>query len=482
MGWQDAPIEETSSWQTAPQEQVSLEEPSFGKLLGRAKAFGKEAIEQAIPTAATLAGGIVGGAGGAALGAGVPGAIAGAAGGGLAGREAGEQLTELISSKIAPETKRMFGFDKETRARERANYPFTTAAAEYGPDIALAAKGISDMFKGTLKFAADRAIRNASPDQQKMFPVAQEWGLQLKPQQVLATGDRQVMGNAHNQRIINNKVAEATGLEKPEKITYINRDFLDSRFKDLSSQYDEIYSKGPVTLPKALINNIESIKSDPIAKLGAVEKKALDDLISPLKSDPFLTGAPQPVDGKVFQNAISKLKTVARESNDPEQRRQVFSMIDDLNTSLEKYNPQIAEQLNNINPKFRAVSTLDDIYHSNSDAVDKLGNIDAYELGRYIRTARNEAKTNPLKEIGEVGETLGIGANRSGTRYVRRAAQEHEFMPYQSRLNLLSKMKNIATDYNVGQAAQVQNPLLEIAKGTAGMAPLTYDALMGKQK
>lgn len=449
-------------------------------------AAGKSLIENVIPAASAVLGSAIVGTGGSFLGP--AGTVGGIAIGGLKGQSIGEDVNEWVAQQIPEDTKKFFGFGKAQREAEQAKYPTASMIGKYSPDVLGAVTPSKLMGGGILKFAADKAIREASPAQREILPIAEQWGLKLKPTQLLKSGDQQIAGNAHNQGIINQKVAEATGAPIGTKVDAVDSKFLTGRLKDLSGRYDAIYndpSLGQVIkLPNSLKSDLVALRDSPIAKLGKKEQGAIDEIVKSMQDINPATLTQQvesPMGGRTFQDAISKLKTVERESKDADQRREVLELISKLNEGLEAANPTVAAKLAEINPMYRAAKTLDNLYYSKNNALSVKGDVDAYELGKYLRTQEGKGR-NPLQEIGKVGELLGIGANRKGIRFSDAASSaDPTLYGIQGKLNLFQKARDLAVrNYDVLDRKSPKT-LAKTIMGTNAATNLGYKNIMGEQ-
>lgn len=390
------------------------------------KAAAKAAVEHVGAGVGGWAGMEAGGAAGAALGTAIApgvgtaiGGIVGGAGGAILGGALGEKAQETLGELVPESVKEAVGFGKEQRQQERREHPIATTVSGLATELATGgglAKAAPKIFEDRVAPAVVKQIwGDASPIQKASMIKADEWGMKLKPGQVTEEAGQRVVGTDKNQLIVNRKAAEATGVsgKSLDEVSHIDNNFLNTRFRDLGNEYEKVY--GSKEAPKnfkldhtaydglAALNKVEGVS------LPATTKKSLERMLeskaastsSTLKMYEDTSG----VSGLDFRNVMSELKKISMNKNSPAAARTAASdLIGTLNESLAKNNPSIKEALDVINPKYRATATLQKGYESNS-FIDQHGNISAFDMGRSLRGD----ETNPLHELGQVGETLGIG-------------------------------------------------------------------------
>ena len=386
--------------------------------LSQVKAAGKSALEETGSAAGGVGGAVIGAETGAALGSmlGPVGTVVGGIGGGIIGGIGGSKIGEAIQSSLGslvPEgIKQSLGFGEEQRAEDREAMPTATKIGEFAPAVASLAVPTKAFAEGVNKFAASRIWSEASPVQKTALKTAEDWGLKVKPSQVQEGAEQRILGDAANQKVVNSKAAEATGVKG--KVDRVDESFLKIRFDALGKDYTKIYNDPAlgktITMGNeahAAIQNILGggvpLPSAARARLIAIEK----DMTANAGSQTHA------IQGEDFRFTMSELKKAARTTQDGNLRYMINDTVNELNTSLAAHNPQVAKALAEVNPKYRATVTLDNAFQKG--VVDVNGNLDAFELGKMLKSSGKEA-TNPLYQLGQVGESLGIGSVAKGAR------------------------------------------------------------------
>lgn len=372
-------------------------------------AAGKQAIESAPVALGSMALGTPMASAGAALGApfGPPGMALGGIAGGLLGSYLGGKATENIMEPVQfPEPiKQATGFDKTTREIERQQNPNATTLGELAPNIATMAVPASSLEKGVMKFAADKWWNNASPIQKQAWATADEWGLKLKPSQIREDSRATIVGNPNNQRIINQKAAEATGVS--DKVSHVDEKFINSRFDSLGKEYDRIYSSPSlgekIPLVREAQDSITNLFANQIP-MPTVAKNRIVQALDSVTQNGFMPGDD-------FRFIMSELKRQQRTTSDGNVKYALGDAIDSLNKSIETTNPALAVAIGPLNTQYRATITLDKAL--GKGVIDKNGNLDAHDLGKMLLDDRN----NPLYSVGSVGQALGIGSINKAQRF-----------------------------------------------------------------
>ncbi|UOF82059.1 hypothetical protein [Caudoviricetes sp.] len=386
-------------------------------VIGQTKAVGKSAFEKTGEAAGGWYGAVSGAETGAALGTlGGPlaeltvpaGAVIGGIVGGFGGGFVGDIAQQAVGKLIPESVKQSLGFGEEQRAAEKEAMPIATKIGEAIPAVASLAVPTKAFSEGVNKFIANKLWTEASPIQQQSLKTAESWGLKVKPSQVQEGAAQKIVGSKENQLIMNQKAAEATGYAG--KTTHVDENFLKGRFTDLGNQYEKIY--GSKEAPKAF--KLDNTASDSITavlnnKDIPLSARLRSNLIK-LTSEPDVTR--YTVSGDDFRKVISDLKKISMDSTSGSIRYDAQDLVSKLNESLATNNKEIKAALDLINPKYRATATLSKSFEKG--IIDKNGNLDAHSLGKYLRND----KTNPLYEVGSVGESLGISSISKGAKRV----------------------------------------------------------------
>jgi hypothetical protein len=416
----------------------------------RFMAFGKSALENIPAALGAVATGVPAFMGGAAQFA--PAGPVGSALGGLVygtlGAAGGAQAVDkvskgLLNSFLSKQAQEDLGYGEDQRAAERAQFPVASKLGELAPDVATMAVPTGVFGRGVLKIASNNLWAKASPTQKEAWKTADDWGLSLHPTQVQESKNARIMGKEKNTRIMINKAAEATG--DTSSVQYLNQKYLDNRFDTLGKEYDRVYSDPSlgqfVPLEQNAQDSITTLFANQIPMPTQLKNRLVQGLQSVQQS-----GA---MDGKDFKFIVSELKKIQRTSSDGNVKYAIGDTIDNINQSLANTNPQLKAALDELNPKYRAVKTLQDA--RNKDIIDVDGNLDAYQLGRMIK----DDTRNPLYQIGHVGESLGVGSHVKGDVLKNNLDAKGPYLyGITPKVNIANKLLNFGKAQGTGMGAK----------------------------
>lgn len=412
-------------------------------------AFGKSALESAPQAVGGTLLGIPGAVAGASILAptGPVGSALGAIGGGLlfgatGAKSVGDISNTLLNKFMSEKTRADLGYSTEQRESERQQFPVASQLGEYAPDILTMAAPTKALEKGVLKFAANNLWAKASPAQKEAWKVADDWGLTLQPRQIREDSKAMVVGREKNTRIMNSKVAEATGDTNP--VQYVDQKYLNTRFDDLGNQYSSIYNDpnlGSIPLDQTAQDALTNLMVSKVPMPEMLKSK----IVESLKLNQQVGG----MSGSDFKVIMSELKKVQRTTNDGNVKYSIGDTIDSINNSIATSHPEFKAKLDELNPKYRALLTAQDA--RNKDIIDSNGNVNAFELGKMLR----DQQGNPLYQVGQIGESLGIGSHGKGDKF-KNAQDARDVYLYgiTPMMNIAKKAANMASGEGVGLGAK----------------------------
>ena len=325
------------------------------------------------------------------------GAVGGLLGGSLGAKAVDTVTSGLVNNFLSPQAKADLGYSQEQRDYEKTAFPQATTVGEFVPDVLAMGAPYKTLGRGVMNFQANKLWSETSPAQRQAWKTADSWGLKLEPKQVREDSKAMVVGRTDNTRIMNQKIAELTG--DSGKPTHLDQAYIDSRFKDLGSKYDTIYNDPnlKIQLEPDAQDSITALFANQIALPTQLKNRMVQGLQS-VQQNGF-------VNGEDFRFIMSELKKVQRSTSDGNTKYIIGDTIDNINKSLALTNPNFKTALDELNPKYRALVTTQEARAK--DIIDVNGNVDAHALGKMLK----DKTTDPLYQVGFVGEALGVGTH-----------------------------------------------------------------------
>jgi len=250
---------------------------------------------------------------------------------------------------------------------------------------------------------------------------AEQMGFKLSPQQKredsgrLQTAGLGFADRENNTFVANRQASRATG-EQTDRIT---SEYIGERYKDLGAQFDKIYEPGKqYKIDASVLPGLQEMVQGeanvgrPFASSPAIQaaNKILTSfgVVQNASGLGKVTG--MKVDAEDIQRLRDQVSKLAYKTQDPYKKDAMMEVVHAIDKSVEKNNPEVAEALKELRPKYRALSTLDTL--SKSGGIDQNGNLSPAKLGEYLRKKdpnyTKDKSTHPLAELGELGETFGI--------------------------------------------------------------------------
>lgn len=338
---------------------------------------------------------------------------------GLAG---GIGETEKFLHYTFPET---FGMKEPTPPREKTTiFPTqedvgkaVTKATGYEPTYKTAGAESKGELTGGLGLAVPGAVRGGvkhlvglpSKTSEMYGRAAEKMGFKLSPAQVRQDVPLPSKGatslirgyEKENQELANTLASRGTGKESKE----INKVFIDERLKDLGSEFDKVYKGKAFILDPGAKNALEQIASFQAEMPGPTQlnivRKTASDLIRT-----FEEGGAARIQGDVLQQMRNDLAHYARSTSNKSDAHQVYELIDQIDASVARNNPQAAATLNAIRPQYRNSIILRDLW--NAGGIQQ-GNISLERLGNML-TGRGRLGRADIDTLGELGRELKMRA------------------------------------------------------------------------
>jgi hypothetical protein len=325
---------------------------------------------------------------------------------------------EKFGSYTAPE---MFGFKQDENRQEVKKAlgretilpttedvgQFITKETGYKPTYKTAGYETGGEIAGSLGAAASGLVRGGvkhlvglpSKTSEMYGKAAEKLGFKLSPSQVRQDIPLPAKGargfEKENQELANTLASGGTGKTSKE----INKPFIDSRLNDIGKEFDKVYKGKTFVLDqqgKDALSNIASFQSE-------LPGPTQLNLIKKVASDMEKTGE---IRGEELQTIRNNLAHYARTASDRSDAHQVYELIDQIDASVARNHPEVAQTLNVIRPQYRNSVILRDLY--NAGGINQ-GNISLERLGNML-AGRGRLGKADIDTLGELGKELKLRA------------------------------------------------------------------------
>lgn len=239
---------------------------------------------------------------------------------------------------------------------------------------------------------------------------AEKMGFKLSPTQVRADAPLAEKGATgwaeHNQTLANKLASKGTGVEVSE----ISPEFIKGRYRKLGEEFDNLYEGKVFNIDKNAVDAIHQISAmeNQLPNMASVSpvKQAADNILTNFQNLTSRQGAnPNTfgIQGEALQRLRNALSQRARSSSD-QNAHEIYNLIDQIDASIARNHPQIAEKLTVLRPKYRNTVILDDLWRAGG--IDK-GNVSLNKLGNIIKSRPEGLKSeSEIDKLGRLGKEL----------------------------------------------------------------------------
>ena len=244
---------------------------------------------------------------------------------------------------------------------------------------------------------------------------AEALGFKLSPSQVRADVPVPAKGatftSKENQKLANELASAGTGKKAEE----ISAEFIGKRLKELGKEFDDVYKGKVFRIDQDAVNAINNILREEAAAIGpsgtSAVKSAADDIIKNFQILASQKGAIPgtfSIEGEGLQRLRNALTERAR-STSRSNAHEIYELVDQIDGSIARNYPQVAEKLKELRPKYRNSIILEDLYRAGGV---RQGNISLEQLGNMLRGKRDVARRTgqDIDELGELGRELKLRA------------------------------------------------------------------------
>jgi hypothetical protein len=368
-------------------------------------------------------------------------------------------------------------------ARPEDRGTVTTVSGLVGGALPLASRVVEPLAKGLL--GAPSATKEGAAR------IAEDLGFKVTPGQVrqdvpVATAGS-LFTRRENQALANELASGTTGRRARE----ISPQFIDQRFKQLGQEFDTVYKGKTFIIDDNAVNSLRAIANLENALPGNAQVPAVRETAEKLlnaynrmQQNALQTGGVPMgnfgVQGELLQRLRTDLLGISRSlgSNSQVDRRQVLDLVNVIDDSVARNNPQAAAVLDVIRPQYRSTVLLHEL-----DRRGGLqgGNINLERLGDMLQTqqfATRRAPTQGLEQLGYLGRELGIRSR--GQPSALRFQEGAEVMPGIVQKGLRGAATVAGTESQMARALQRRlAPQMIRGRPLEAMSPQDINVLAG---
>jgi hypothetical protein len=276
--------------------------------------------------------------------------------------------------------------------------------------------GFGTSLPGLARTGAKALLGKPSVTSEAYAKAAEKLGFKLSPAQVrqdIPVPSKGATGfSEQNQSLANKLVSAATGKEAKE----ISPTFIRDRLTDLGKQFDEVYKGKEFVIDQDAVSALRSLANNemqlPInAQVNSVKNtaKTIVDNFDMLSRGPGAKPSTFSIEGDALQRIRNDLMAGAR-SAQRQDAHQIYELVDIIDKSVAKSNPQAAAKLAEIRPLYRNTVVLEDLTAQNGV---RQGNVSLERLGDMLAARKGgvrRAETYDIDRLGELGKELNLRA------------------------------------------------------------------------
>jgi len=274
--------------------------------------------------------------------------------------------------------------------------------------------GFGTSLPGLARTGAKALLGKPSITSETYAKAAEKLGFKLSPAQVrqdIPVPSKGATGwSEQNQSLANKLVSASTGKEAKE----ISPTFIRDRLTDLGKQFDDVYKGKQFVIDQDAVSALRSIANNemqlPInAQVNSVKNtaKTITDNFDMLSRGPGAKPSTFSIEGDALQRIRNDLMAGAR-SAQRQDAHQIYELVDIIDKSIAKSNPQAAAKLAEIRPLYRNTIVLEDL---TSQSGIRQGNVSLERLGDMLAARKGgvrKAENYDIDRLGELGKELNL--------------------------------------------------------------------------
>lgn len=297
--------------------------------------------------------------------------------------------------------------DGYQRAKEKALSALKGGAV--GATLGGLGVGGVEAFKAIKEEAPKALIGVSSKTAEEIAAPFEQRGYKLEPMQMTRDEPSYSPGfmknKITNQNLANKDASLATGKQADPQFG-INNKFINERYDTLGGQYNKIYEKEPFfTMDQEAINNLNSIvqaESEVAPGKSVRASQAASNLLRKIEQEG------NAIDSRFLGDVLSELKKDVRSASGRE-KYILSDVISSINDSVIRNHPKVAQELSDLNKKYKSTIILDDLSQGKSPGI-RNGDISLRQLGANLE----RLKGTDLYNLGEFGQSSNLSARWEG--------------------------------------------------------------------
>ena len=343
---------------------------------------------------------------------------------------------------------------------------------------------------GMVRGGAKALLGQGTKLKEALAQGAEKLGFKLSPAQVRRASPSAARGATgwatHNQELANTLASKGTG----QAVKEISPDFLRDRFKDLGAKFDEIYKGKEFQIDSEAIDAIRNIAATEAEAVGQLAvssvKRAANDIVRTFDELVSMGGDPKTfrVQGEGLQKLRNALSEAARTTSSRGNAHEIYNLIDEVDASVARNHPEVAEALKVLRPQYRNTVVLEDLYRQGGI---QGGDVSLERLGTMLRGKRGAVRTAgmDIDELGEMGRELKMKPIWESGGHVASEGESVLAQALGTSTDVLSSMSGLRSRY--ARAAQramagAKEPSLMSRVPAAGAAGQTAKAFLPQEE
>lgn len=274
--------------------------------------------------------------------------------------------------------------------------------------------GFGAAIPGMVRKGATTLLGKPTQTSEAYGKMAEKLGFKLSPSQVRGDVPLPSKGatfwDKNNQYLANKLASQTTGKEAAE----ISESFIRGRYKDLGKDFDKLYKGKTFNIDQDAVNAIDQLARieqflPANAQVSSVKNTAnkIIENYQALARKPGAQAGSFQIEGEMLQRIRNDLVAAARKTSGQD-ARQIYELVDVIDSSIARNHPAIAAELSRIRPLYKNTVILDDLY---SKGGIRQGNISLEDLGTMVKSGGvKRGAAGPLEQLGEMGRELQLRA------------------------------------------------------------------------
>ena len=275
--------------------------------------------------------------------------------------------------------------------------------------------GFGTSLPGMVRGGTKMLLGTPTATREASAKAAEKLGFKLSPAQVRQAEPVGAKGatffGEKNQTLANQLASKGTGKQVDE----VTEKFIGDRLKSLGGEFDKVYKGKTFNIDKDAVDALNQIRAmeaqlPGVAGVSPVAQTA-DEIVKNFQALTNRKGAlPDTfgIEGEALQRIRNALTERAR-STSSANAREIYHLVDVIDSSIAKNHPQIAKQLDVIRPQYRNSIILEDLFRSGGI---QGGDVSLERLGTMMRTDRGVVRRTgqEIDDLAKLGRDMKLRA------------------------------------------------------------------------